>query len=557
MPDEDEPVNPRKRKRASEKEKAKAKAKKPMKAGSDDDFEDDFGDAMYQKSRPTPGQLENCEVCNKRFTVTPYSKTGADGGLLCTPCGKELTKETKAADNKVKRAGTGKKRRTAESNRLDGIVRLGPKPLQDLCIDKVAQHHLDIEEFGDLPDSLVDRLSQIFSKRRVLDPRTLKLFLRPDLDTVAIHDAANLGADDFQQIFAVCPNVKKLVLRNAGQFKDSVLEYMTEKAPNISHLQIYGANLITDSAWQTFFTKYGGKLKAVMIEWCDASFTDDVVETLAASCPNLQRLKLKFCRKITPASLPSLSQLKKLEQLSIRLATPPESAELIAVVSALGPQLKTLSFENCPDADDSFVDEIRLQCKSLRKLRLSGIECITDAALASLFSSKTKKATDEASVIPMLSVIDLSAARDVDSSNPKGPEDVPIGLGAESFKTMMAHSGPKVQTLDIASCRHIPHAAFCDVFNPTENQYPELHTINVTFCSGVDTAIIKGIFACCPKLRKIIAFGCFKIEDIVVPTGVALIGVPRAQDAIENIGEAGMDLDKALGFMGELVSAAA
>lgn len=205
-------------------EKAKAKAKKSKKAGSDDDFDDDFGQDMYQKSKPTPGQLENCEVCNKRFTVTPYSKTGEDGGLLCTPCGKELAKETKVAENKTKRAGTGKKRRNIESNRLDGVVRLGPKPLQDLCIEKVAQFHGDLEELGDLPDVLVDRLSQIFSKKRVMDPKTLKLFLRPDLDTVAIHDAASKSSRATFLSLSSSANLHQILKRmTSNQYSQSLL----------------------------------------------------------------------------------------------------------------------------------------------------------------------------------------------------------------------------------------------------------------------------------------------------------------------------------------------
>lgn len=136
-----------------------------------------------------PGQLENCEICSKRFTVTNYSKTGPEGGLVCSPCGKELAAEEKTSVKKTKKAAP-KTRRKAESNRLDGLVSSGSKTLQQLCIEKVADNHQDVEEFGDLPNMIIDRLSEIFAKRRVLNPRTLPLFLRPDLDTVAIHDAA-------------------------------------------------------------------------------------------------------------------------------------------------------------------------------------------------------------------------------------------------------------------------------------------------------------------------------------------------------------------------------
>jgi DNA repair protein RAD7 len=144
---------------------------------------------MYQKSKPLPGQLENCEVCGKRFTVTPYSKAGPEGGLLCTPCGKQLAAEIKA-EAKAKKPVINRKRRKMESDRLDGINSLGAKTLVQLCIEKVAQHHTDIDEFGDLPDMLVDRLSELFSKKRVMNSRTMQLFLRPDMDTVALHDCS-------------------------------------------------------------------------------------------------------------------------------------------------------------------------------------------------------------------------------------------------------------------------------------------------------------------------------------------------------------------------------
>ena len=170
------------------KEAKKAVSKKKKKKGSDDDS--DFEDLMdTYKSRPLPGQLENCELCNKRFTVTPYSKAGPEGGLLCTPCGKELTKENKASE-KAKKPVVRKGRRKIESNRLDGMIAGGPKSLQQLCIEKLAKHSEDIDELGEMPENIMNRISEIFSKSRAMNPTTMKLFLQPGMDKVAIHEAA-------------------------------------------------------------------------------------------------------------------------------------------------------------------------------------------------------------------------------------------------------------------------------------------------------------------------------------------------------------------------------
>jgi len=555
--------------KAAEKKKAAAKKAKKGKKGSDDESDDNYEDAMgldmYKKAKPLPGQLENCEICAKRFTVTAYSKSGPDGGLVCGPCGKELAKEAVGGEKKPKAAVKGKGRRKVESQRLDGILTSGSKTLQQLCIEKVADFHQDIEEFGDLPDNLLSRLSEIFAKRRVIDPRTMKLFLRPDLETVAIHDAAKLEVEDYKQIFAVVPKVKKLVLRNACQFKDEVMEYMMEKAPLITHFQVYAANLITNSMWEKFFKTHGHKLETLSLEWLDATFDDDIVQIMITHCPNLTRLKLKYCRQITAASLVTLAQLKKLNHLSLQLSATVEVDLLIPLITTLGPKLSTLSLESCTEADDTLLDAIRTTCGKLNKLRLTDIDCVSDAAFVSLFSN--------GSIIPALSYIDFTKARDIDNNNPDGPADNPMGLCSEGFKAMMAHSGLKLRELHIPSCRHISQAAFIDVFSPNKpapvveeaapeddddeemadtttaptlaaialpDHYPNLETLNLSFCSTVEASTIRAIFKTCTSLQKLIAFGCFKIlEHVTVPKGKLLVGVPNAQDAIEQVGDDG------------------
>ena len=185
--------NTRKRKRKEKDaiesiKKAKSKKSKKKHDDSDEEFDDTFD--MYKKAKPLPGQFAHCETCNKRFTVTPYSKEGPDGGLLCTPCGKQFAKDIKKEERAQQKKPTGKRRRQVESNRLDGIAPNRAKSLQQLCIEKAVQYHDDVEELGDMPHALLARLSEIFGKKRVLNSKTLKLFTRSDMDVVAIHDAA-------------------------------------------------------------------------------------------------------------------------------------------------------------------------------------------------------------------------------------------------------------------------------------------------------------------------------------------------------------------------------
>lgn len=130
----------KKRKRAEEKALAKIKETKGSKKQNKgkkvdpDGQESDDAFGMYTKSKPLPGQLENCEKCEKRFTVTPYSKTGPEGGLLCVKCSKEQETQRKKDDKAKKQPAPRGRQRQKQSNLLDGIVHDGAVSLQDLCL---------------------------------------------------------------------------------------------------------------------------------------------------------------------------------------------------------------------------------------------------------------------------------------------------------------------------------------------------------------------------------------------------------------------------------------
>lgn len=111
----------------------KQKTKRSNADGESDDDDDFLESMMYQKKKSLPGQLANCETCSKRFTVTPYSKTGPDGGLLCVQCSKRQTAEEKKAKTKARKPSK-RGRRQNFSNLLDGIAQRGAFSLLEMCI---------------------------------------------------------------------------------------------------------------------------------------------------------------------------------------------------------------------------------------------------------------------------------------------------------------------------------------------------------------------------------------------------------------------------------------
>jgi DNA repair protein RAD7 len=519
--------------------KTKGASKKKQKKGSDDDDSDFDVLDMYKKAKKLPGQLENCEICDKRFTVTPYSKAGPDGGLLCTPCGKEMAKDAKAAD-KAKKPVVRKGRRKIESNRLDGLTFKGSKSLQQLCIEKLAKHAEDIDEFGEMPEPIMNRLSEIFSKKRAMNHTTFKLFLNPDLDQVAIHEAAYLETEDYDQIFAICPNVKKLSLRNCCQFKDSNMEYMIEKARHLVDIQLLGANLISNDNWINLFIARGQDLKSFKVEWLDAAFDNQAVEALATYCPNLERLKLERCKQLDVQSVDAIAHMKHLQHLTLRMYNEVPQERVVNLIGQVGGNLRTLCLEHVLDgtleATDHILDAIHNTCHHLSKFRFTENNECSDEGFANLFTDWTN---------PPLRYIDVNSNRDLDNTNPDGPEDRPIGLGSLGFAAMMKHSGSALQFLDVSSCRHISRETFAEAFDGVK-KYPQMREINLSFCPVVDTSIIAAIFRSCPSIKKVVTFGCFEVADVVVPSGIVLIGAPKAQDAIEQFGDTLMDFQKEL-----------
>jgi DNA repair protein RAD7 len=539
------------------KEKAKAKKGKAKKKGrrildtddeeDDDEYDDDLAKGMYKKKRPLPGQFENCEICEKRFTVTPYSKTGPDGGLVCTPCGKELDKDAKGDKKSApKRNNMAKRRRKIESERLDGVVRRGPKSLVQHCIETVVKYHDSIESLESMPEHLISRICQIFTKHRVMSSGTLPLFLRADLKEVEIFDCASLKTEDYCRIFAEVPRLKKLTVHNAYQFKDEAVDYMIEKAPYLEHLTMYGANLISSEKWSTLFQARGFNLKTLRLAWLDASFNDEQVVDMVKYCPNLKKLKLEYCWQLGPDSIESLADLEKLEHLSLLYPITVPNDNMVGLIDAVGPNLRTLSLRSFKDIDDGVLLRLHECCRSLQKLRLTDNDTVSDTGWAALFHEWENKP---------LQFIDVSSSRDIDNQNPDGQSDNPIGLGSQGFAAMMEHSGESLQTLNMPSCRHVPLETLLEVFG-AEKSYPKLSSVDMSFVHNVEDVVLAGLFKSVPPgvLKRIALFGCFGISsDVTVPSGVVVVGPPRIeQEGMEMFGGGGDDVEMPIHLMEQL-----
>ncbi|KAK3398955.1 hypothetical protein B0T20DRAFT_408778 [Sordaria brevicollis] len=499
---------------------SKTYQKRKRNAGNDDE-EDDLLDAMLRDRASLPGQMDNCANCGKRFTVTAYSRNHPDGGLLCSPCGKEMDKDAPPKKKPAKRVATGPvgRRRQVQSKILDGTFQLGAKSLMSLCIETLAKNIDLAEDLGDLPQPVIDKIARKLSKQRLLNPTTLSLFLQPTTDEVCIYDGAKLSANDYIRIFQTVPGLKKLKARNAIHFKDEVMDFLVSRKTELEDFYLHGSNLIDEEKWLEFLEKKGKSLKSLRVYWTDKHFGDSALAALPSSCPSLVRLKVCHNQKVTGEGIKHLAELKHLKHLSIDLRNHVHSDIYVQVLSSIGRNLETFSITREIDLDNTVLDAIHNHCRSLQKLRITDSEVMTDEGFARLFTKWENKC---------LLFVDLQKCRQVDSAHPRENPDN-IGLCDKGFKALMAHSGRKIQHLNVHGCRHISAEAFEAVFPANGKKiYPELKKLEISFCEEVSDFIVGSIFKCCPNLHELNVFGCMKVKSVRVPKGKILVGVPNA-----------------------------
>lgn len=505
--------------KASKKRKTGKTGKKKM------DSDDDFMDELLTKSAPLPGQMENCEICQKRFTVTPYSRAGPNGGLLCTPCGKELDKDApKKKAKKLPTGGASGRRRNLQKQILDGTYKPGAKSLMTYCILKLVKNIDLAEDLGDLPPSAIDKIGRALSKLRLMDSRTLNLFLQPQNDNVLIYDAARLSSEDIQRIFQQVPDLKNLKIRNGIQFKDEVMDYMlTRNNINLEGFDISGANLLSADMWSRFLRQKGASLKSLKVYFTDKHFNDDVLTVMSETCPQLNRIKMQHVQAVTGPGVKALANIKTLEHIGIQITHNRNYPDVhpdvfVHILNQIGAGLKTFSLTMIPTGDNTILDAIHNKCRSLQKLRLTDSEVMTDEGFVRLFANWEN---------PPLRFIDLSKCRQLDSSKPReNPSNT--GLCSNGFRALMEHSGKDLMHLNVHACRHISRQAFEEVF-AADRTYPNMTDMEVSFCEEVDDFVIGSIFRSCPNVQKVNVFGCMKVRDVKVPRGKLLIGVPNAQ----------------------------
>ncbi|ROT43217.1 RNI-like protein [Sodiomyces alkalinus F11] len=506
-------------KQVIEKIKAQKAAKRRKKNDGDDgdDFDLDFLDSG---KAALPGQRDNCEDCGQRFTVTPYSRTGPNGGLLCMSCSRDLNKKDSQGKKRKKRISTGPvgKRRQVQSTIMDGSFQLGAPSLVSLCVNTLAKNAHLADSLEHMPERSIDAIAQHFSRHRLVNPNTLPLFLQPGATTIRVYDCAYLGSHDLTKILQICPKLKHLTLRNAIQFKDEVMDFLLSRHIELETFSLHGANLLSEDRWERFLATKGEHLVKLSVWFTDRHFGDNIVSRLHSWCPKLERLKIDGNQELTSEGVKAIGKIQSLRQLYLRITQNITPKALVSLIGAIGAKLEVLVLADVPECNDEVLTAIKKHCTALRKLRIMESEHITDEGFTDLFTNWGNSP---------LKNISFAACRHLDAVVPRENPDK-VGLCSDGFRALMDHSGQKLKQLDIASCRHVGKAALEEVFSETK-KYPDLLSIDVSFCEDVDDFIVGRIFRSCPALKELKVFGCMRIgRDVQPPRNVVLLGVPNA-----------------------------
>ncbi|KAF7728151.1 hypothetical protein EC973_006545 [Apophysomyces ossiformis] len=460
--------------------------KRKKKKDSDEDMSDSDQEGVAGPSAPrktTPGRtrIAFCKSCNKRF-----SQMSNQTQALCTTC--IDNKEDKPRKKEPKRRRIARKQGTP----LNGAISKFPT-LQDLCIDIVARHILDVEALGDISFINMDKIAKIICRNRQLTSQTARLFMGPkallDMDEVGLLNIAHF-----------CVNVQLLQLSYCGRMTDNVLLTYGKRLHQLRSIELSGPFLVTKAAWQQFFDIAGAQLESFGLRHT-LRFTTQCVDSLVNNCPNLKHLRLSRLGKMHEDWLKKFSGMKYLETLE--LGWPPHShqlssEELIELLSHVGNNLTELSLPGCSNIDDDLlIDGILKYCPKLQNLDLSEATSITSHGIQRLFNEwKTVRPGHG------LKRLLLDGCRELDD---------------EALKAVLRHSGKSLTHLNIHSLDKLTATGLEALTEQGSGSVhcAELEYLDCGFVRAMDDFVLQKLVKTCSALKQIKVWGCHQLTDSV------------------------------------------
>jgi len=282
--------------------------------------------------------------------------------------------------------------------------------------------------------------------------------------------------DGVARAAAACPGLRLLCMA-AASLTDEGVAAVAYGCPQLQQLRLPYCRQVTSFALQQFRLRPRagaqplGQLEALDLTRCLA-VGDDGVLALLTLCPPLASVNLSSCEDVTDAAVVALAahSARSLEQLNVSKCTRLSDDALLAVASSCA-RLQELRLYNCPGITDAAVQQLGRAGGTLRVLDASSCERVSDEGLVGMAAN-----------CPHLHTLCLEESAVTD----------------EGLLAVFGHCR-KLATVKLAYCANITDVAVARLAQLS----PGLQVLDLSHSNQVSMRSIRRVLALCPQLREL------------------------------------------------------
>eukprot|EP00835_Amoeboradix_gromovi_P000631 NODE_23_length_38171_cov_0.318108.p7 type:complete len:558 gc:universal NODE_23_length_38171_cov_0.318108:31811-33484(+) len=454
--------------------KRRNSSKKPAKKSKDDessDFEIDVPRRLLKYSI-------SCLKCLKTIPKY-YERTSIN---LCNDCDTDL--------RKVATKSSAKSKNLRMWQIPDEFLVLKEESddfpsLVTICVKMLIDNLDYIEDLGDLPESILHKISKLICRYRKLDSRVLLLFMNANVENIYLPDCNQLVENDFDSIFNICQFATSLNISFCGKLRTGLRDLVL-KVPSLTSVKIHGAYLASDDDWSSLFL-HSYHFEVLHVAHA-SKLSVNAIKSLASSSAKYRKLldlRITQTNLFNSECVELLSGLDYLEILDISHAHGEISDDsLVYMLTHIGPQLKELYLNGFSSLSDEVILKGIPFCVSLTALSLSDACCVTVEAGYHLLDSLALK----------LKYLNLQKC------------DL---LGVDAFLIeVIKRYGKELEYLNINGLRNITTDLFVAIAKCKNLKY-----LDASFCSDFNDLSFHTLKENCRELEYVTAFGCCDLTE--------------------------------------------
>ncbi|XP_007891133.1 F-box/LRR-repeat protein 4 [Callorhinchus milii] len=387
---------------------------------------------------------------------------------------------------------------------LDAVVLHGVKDKPLLPLRKPSMLDLEVDDDQDL-ELLNGQFSEISlaecTKNGYFDNLPYEL-IQLILSHLTVPDLCKLSQcckSLYQHCYDPLQYVQLSLQPYWAAINDNSLEHLTSRCALLQRLNLSwtgSRGFISQQGFNRFMQVCGSELVRLELACCHF-LNETCLEVIAQMCPNLQELNLSSCDKLNAQAFCHIAKISGLRRL-VLYRTKIEQTALLSILNFCT-ELQHLCLGSCVMIEDYdlVVGVIGAKCKKLRSLDLWRSKNITENGIAELVTGcrlleeldlgwcSTLQSSSSCFVrlarnLPNLRKIFLTANRSV----------------CDTDIEELAANCPLLYHVDILGTRMVSPGALRKLLQSCK----ELHLLDISFCSQIDTRVVQEFNANFPKV---------------------------------------------------------